>query len=115
MNGSLSTVLLVTLLSMTASAEDNYDLQSTSVGALLDWQPIDVIPSTDRDLRCRQCQGAFVDPLAGSPKVDPLSANMEVSAEDSDVTEEELVFEGDVSVKQGSRYIRADKVRLDRA
>ncbi len=47
--------------------------------------------------------------------MDPLSANMEVSAEDSDVTEEELVFEGDVSVKQGNRYIRADKVRFDRA
>mgnify|MGYP003706064087 CR=1 FL=1 len=108
-------VVIGLLASYCAYADEDLALKETSVGAQLDWQPIEVIPSNDRDLRCRQCQGAFVDPLAGSPNVDPLSANMEVSAEDSDVTEEELVFEGDVSVKQGNRYIRADKVRFDRA
>ena len=82
---------------------------------LLDWQPMQVVPVTEQDLLCRQCDGRFTDPLAGTVSDVPTAeSNLEVTADNTDVTEQELVFTGNVSVTQGLRTMRADKVTADR-
>ena len=46
--------------------------------------------------------------------VPATESNLEVTADNTDVTEQELVFTGNVSVTQGVRTMRADKVTADR-
>ena len=43
----------------------------------------------------------------------PAEADLEVTADDSEVTETTLFFEGNVSVKQGYRTVFADSVNID--
>ena len=50
------------------AAESGAELHSERVTPALDWQPLDWVPLEQQDLRCRQCNGAFVDPLAGLPE-----------------------------------------------
>lgn len=88
----------------------------TSVSADLDWQPLVVVPDTQQDLQCRQCGGRYVDPLADVPRNQPPeSSNIEISAEETDASEQELVFSGGVTVKQGYQQMTADSVRFDRS
>ena len=75
-----------------------------TVIADMDWQPMRVIPLAEQDRACRQCGGRFADPLAGVDlSQSPTEADLEVSADDTEVTEGELLFEGNVSLKQGYR------------
>ena len=90
-------------------------LHSQPIAASLDWRPLALVPQPQQDRRCRQCEGAFVDPLADAPATDPFTTDVEIDAATSNVTETELIFEGDVTVKQGSRSMRADRVAFDRA
>ena len=87
-----------------------------TVIADMDWQPMRVIPLEEQDRACRQCDGRFADPLAGVDlRQSPTEADLEVSADDTEVTEGELLFEGNVSLKQGYRQVTADQVTADRA
>jgi len=80
-----------------------------------DWTPLKVIPLDQAALRCRQCQGQFLDPLADVDRgVPPGEADLEVTADDSKVTETMLYFNGNVSVQQGYRSVTADAVEIDR-
>ena len=82
----------------------------------LDWQPLISVPAAFADKRCRQCGGKFVDPLAHiDTSVPPTDSDLEVTAENSEVTEAELIFTGNVSVQQGYRRVSADRVNIDRA
>ena len=86
-------------------------LREISVAPWPDWTPIKVIPLDQASLRCRQCQGQFLDPLAGvDQSVPPGEADLEVTADDSEVTETMLYFDGNVSVQQGYRSLTADAV-----
>ena len=70
---------------------------------------------SEQDQRCRQCDGRFADPLADAVSDVPATeSNLEVTADNTNVTEQELVFTGNVSVTQGVRTMRADKVTADR-
>ena len=82
---------------------------------LLDWQPMSLVPDDEIDFRCAQCEGRFEDPLTDVEiDIGADKSNLEVSADQTDVTEQELVFTGNVLVKQGPRTMRADAVTADR-
>ena len=89
-------------------------LFSEDIAAQLDWQPLPLLTEAERDLRCRQCQGQFVDPLKGQSPTPPGSTDIEVSADNSSGTEGQLLLTGNVSVIQGNRSIEADSVAFDR-
>ena len=109
----LTLALGVISLSAVVSAET---LEEERILPLLDWQPMQVIPVKEQDLRCRQCGGRFVDPFAAlSHAAVPAESDLEVSADNTDVTEQELIFTGNVAVTQGARTMRADTVTADRA
>ena len=87
-----------------------------TVLADMDWQPMKATPLDEQDLACRQCGGRYVDPLANTDLTQsPTEADLEVYADDTEVTEGELLFQGNVSLKQGYRQVTADRVTADRA
>ena len=91
------------------------ELVEVGVLPLTDWQPLAIVPKAEADLRCRQCSGKFIDPLASvNIDVPPTEADLEVSADDSEVTEGTLFFSGNVRVQQGYRFVTADEVQIDR-
>ncbi len=91
------------------------ELVEVGVIPLTDWQPLAIVPKAEADLRCRQCSGKFIDPLASVDiNVLPTEADLEVSADDSEVTEGTLFFSGNVRVQQGYRFVTADEVQIDR-
>src|SRR6056300_572482 len=65
-------------------------LSSETIAASLDWRPLALVPQAQQDRRCRQCEGAFVDPLANTPNTDPLTTDVEIDSATSNVTETEL-------------------------
>jgi LPS-assembly protein len=90
-------------------------LTEEPVYPLLDWEPLKTIPLQEADLRCRQCKGRFADPLADAEfSTPPNEADLEVSADDTEVTETTLFFRGNVQVQQGYRSVTADTVEIDR-
>jgi len=89
-------------------------LESTAIAASLDWHPIEVLPESAHNLRCRQCRGAFIDPLANAAPVDQATADIEVRADSSSSIEGRMTFEGDVTAQQGNRSLRADRANFDR-
>ena len=104
----------VTQASEPPAAAQQMVLFSEDIAAQLDWQPLPLLTEAERDLRCRQCQGQFVDPLKGQSPTAPGSADIEVSADNSSGTEGQLLLTGNVSVIQGNRSIEADSVAFDR-
>ena len=91
------------------------ELVEVGILPLTDWQPLAIVPKAEADLRCRQCSGKFIDPLASvNIDVPPTEADLEVSADDSEVTEGTLFFSGNVRVQQGYRFVTADEVQIDR-
>ena len=92
------------------------ELNERTVLPLLDWQPLISVPVTSVDIRCRQCDGQFIDPLANiNTSIPPTDSDLEVNADNSEVTETELTFVGNVRVQQGYRRVSANQVTIDRA
>ena len=105
----LAVSVLLASLSLLVQPVSADELVEVAVLPVPDWQPLAVIPATETDLRCRQCQGKFIDPLAAvDTTVTPTEADLEVSADDSEVTESTLFFSGNVRVQQGYRFVTAD-------
>ena len=104
----------LTLASEASTAQPAMVLFSEDIAAQLDWQALSVLPESQRDARCRQCNGKFVDSLKGQLPTQPGSADVEVSADNSSGTEGSLLLSGNVSVIQGNRSITADSVAFDR-
>ena len=111
-----SLLLTAVVTAWSSSGLQAEGLLEETVVANMDWQPISVIPLDEQDLACRQCKGRFVDPLAGvDMSQSPADADLEVSADTTEVTEGALLFEGNVSLRQGYRQVSADRVTADRA
>ena len=92
------------------------ELNERTVLPLLDWQPLISVPVASVDKRCRQCGGQFIDPLANiDTSTTPTDSDLEVNADNSEVTETELTFVGNVRVQQGYRRVSANQVTIDRA
>jgi len=107
--------VLTASVSLTSGLVQADGLTEVSVAPWPDWTPIKVIPLDQAALRCRQCQGQFLDPLANvDQSVPPGEADLEVTADDSEVTKTKLYFNGNVSVQQGYRSVTADAVEIDR-
>ena len=107
--------VLTASVSLTSGLTRADNLTEVSVMPWPDWTPLKVIPLDQAALRCRQCQGQFLDPLADVDRgVPPGEADLEVTADDSKVTETMLYFNGNVSVQQGYRSVTADAVEIDR-
>ena len=107
--------VLTASVSLTSGLVQADGLTEVSVAPWPDWTPIKVIPLDQATLRCRQCQGQFLDPLANvDQSVPPGEADLEVTADDSEVTKTKLYFNGNVSVQQGYRSVTADAVEIDR-
>ena len=98
----------------TQTSGDTLVLFSEDIAAQLDWQPLPRLTEQQRDHRCRQCNGAFVDPLKGQTPTVPGSTDVEVNADTSNATDGQLLLTGNVSVIQGNRSIKADTVAFDR-
>ena len=117
---SLALVAAVALASETVRASDAQPARDTlvlfseDIAAQLDWQPLPLLTGVQRDHRCRQCQGKFVDPLKGQIPTAPGSTDVEVSADSSNAVEGKLQLTGNVAVIQGNRSIGADSVVFDR-
>ena len=88
-------LMLAVAAALASAAPRAEGLLEETVMADMDWQPMKAIPLAEQDLACRQCGGRYLDPLA---KVDlsqsPTEADLEVYADDTEVTEGELLFPG---------------------
>ncbi|MEE4202237.1 MAG: LPS-assembly protein LptD [Halieaceae bacterium] len=90
-------------------------LTEAVVAADFDWQPIKMLPAEQQDLQCKQCNGAYVDPLANVPRnTPPESSKIEISAAKTEVSEGQLQFSGGVTVRQGYQQMTADEASFDR-
>ena len=95
-------LVLAVVTALNSSPLSAERLLEETVIADMDWVPLRAIPLNEQDRACRQCGGRFADPLAGvALSQSPTEADLEVYADDTEVTEGELLFEGNVSLKQG--------------
>ncbi len=96
----------------TTSAEEIYN---QVVDIKLDWKPVLSVKEAERDRRCLQCGGKYED-LSRSSVINEKLENfeLEVVADDTEVTETELIFLGNVHANQGNRNITASVVRANR-
>lgn len=109
-------LLLLVGVGLSVQSVSASQLLEEAIAADLDWQPISVIPLEEQDLICRQCKGRFSDPLRDlDTSVPPGESDLEVTADDSEVTENELLFQGNVILTQGYRRVSADRVFADRS
>ena len=107
--------MIAVAAALSAASARAAPLLEETVVADLDWQPLQVVPLEAQDLACRQCGGRFVDPLASADlNQPPGESDLEVSADDTEVTETELIFQGNVALTQGYRKVTADRVTADR-
>jgi len=108
-----SVLCLTTGLCLDAAAAE---LMEESVDGAIDWQPLELVPLDQVNLQCRQCGGAFVDPLAGvDTRIRQEDSELQVGADSSEVVDGILRFEGNVLLTQGNRRIGADTLTINRA
>ncbi len=86
-----------------------------------DWIPYDRLTdaqkqqlSEDEQLRSRMCCGMYVDPASGGDQTDPADAEISAHADetDTDIPNQVSMLKGNVQVRQGYRYLRADSATL---
>ena len=90
-------------------------IEEQRIQARLNWVPLAQVKPEDRDERCLKCRGQYQDPLANVDRsTPPNQLDLEVSAGDSDITDDTLYFSDDVTVSQGNRMLKAQEVIIDR-
>ena len=105
-------VLVPLVFTQLASAAS---LEEERVQTRLNWMPLKQIPKSERDERCLKCRGKYTDPLADVDRsISPNESELEVSAGDSDITDDILFFSDAVTVTQGYRTLKAEAVTIDR-
>ena len=113
---SLCTGVLAALPIVCGPAAIASSIEEERVQTRLNWTPLKLVPETERDARCLKCGGKYTDPLATIDRsTPPNESDLEVSAGDSDITDETLYFSGAVTVTQGYRTLKAEEVTIDRA
>lgn len=81
----------------------------------LDWKPESEVPAASSGKRCRQCGGTFIEPASPlESSLESENSDLEISSDKSEVTPEEMIFSGNVIVRQGARSMRADRIIADR-
>ena len=103
------------LISASALAYSSDTIEEERIQARLNWVPLAQVKAEDRDDRCLKCRGQYQDPLAEVDRsTSPAESDLEVSAGDSDITDDTLYFSDDVTVSQGYRSLKAQEVIIDR-
>ena len=109
----IGTLLMIMSVLPLAYADDAIEEQR--IQARLNWVPLAQVKPEDRDERCLKCRGQYQDPLANVDRsTPPNQLDLEVSAGDSDITDDTLYFSDDVTVSQGNRMLKAQEVIIDR-
>ena len=90
-------------------------MEEERVQTRLNWTPLKQIVKSEQDERCLKCRGKYTDPLADIDRsISPNESDLEVSAGDSDITDDTLFFSDAVTVTQGYRTLKAEAVTIDR-
>ena len=90
-------------------------IEEERIQARINWVPLAKVKPEDLDERCMRCRGQYQDPLANADRsTPPNQLDLEVSAGDSDLTDDTLYFSDDVTVSQGYRTLKAQEVIIDR-
>ena len=109
----IGAALLVMSVLPLAYADDA--IEEERIQARLNWVPLAQVKPEDRDERCLKCRGQYQDLLANVDRsTPPNQLDLEVSAGDSDITDDTLYFSDDVTVSQGYRTLKAQEVIIDR-
>ena len=94
------------MLAVWGSAAIASSIEEERVKTRLNWTPLKLVPQAERNARCLKCGGKYSDPLANIDRsIPPNESDLEVSAGDSDITDETLFFSGAVTVTQGLSLI----------
>jgi len=81
----------------------------------LDWRPLAAVPESLLDRECINCGGRYIDPLATfTAPYPPSSEDINARADSSWMKGNEVILTGRANAVQGDRYMRADKVVIDR-
>jgi LPS-assembly protein len=108
----IGAALLVISVLPLAHADDA--IEDERIQARLNWVPLAQVKPEDRDERCLKCRGQYQDPLADVDRsTPPDQLDLEVSAGNSDITDDTLYFSDDVTLSQGYRTLKAQKVTID--
>ena len=103
------------VMSVLPLAYANDAIEEERIQARLNWVPLAQVKPEDRDDHCLKCRGQYQDPLANVDRsTPPNQLDLEVSAGDSDITDDTLYFSDDVTVSQGYRTLKAQEVTIDR-
>ncbi|MEC8157815.1 MAG: LPS-assembly protein LptD [Pseudomonadota bacterium] len=107
-----ATLLLTSMVPITHA---NDVIEEERIQARINWVPLAKVKPEDLDERCMKCRGQYQDPLANADRsTPPNQLDLEVSAGDSDLTDDTLYFSDDVTVSQGYRTLKAQEVIIDR-
>ena len=102
-------------MSTSPFAHASQTIEEERIQTRLNWVPLALVKTEDRDERCLKCRGRYEDPLADADRsTPPNQSDLEVSAGDSDITDDTLYFSDDVTVSQGYRILKAQEVIIDR-
>tara|TARA_R110002110_G_C13470397_1_gene720566 strand:+ start:47316 stop:49745 length:2430 start_codon:yes stop_codon:yes gene_type:complete len=81
----------------------------------LDWVPIDQLPEDQHSIRCQQCEGRYVDPLAGADQgIAPEESDIEALTNATEMRGDTVILTGGVEAVQGYRHLKADTAVVDR-
>lgn len=98
---------------MPALAEPQHNAQLNHEPIIaLDWQPLHLVPPSQRDDNCKLCQGRYIDPLANE-MIDP-DAPVNASATDGTSDGAVLQLKGAATLEKGARKLNADDMTYDR-
>ncbi|MEE4278277.1 MAG: LPS-assembly protein LptD [Halieaceae bacterium] len=100
-----------------ASAAETLEVEVVPAvpAASIDWVSIEALPEDQRDLRCRLCGGAYVDPLGGRDAPDPERSPISASARRTELQGDTVRLSGGVEVTQGSREFSSDQASINRS
>ena len=125
----LAATALGLVLSLSSAAQDtnpgdcavngNNDNESCPIGtapaSTLDWVPVDAVPEDERDRRCINCSGRYVDPLASEDtSIPPEESDIRARANSSQMEDDEIILDGGAKAIQGYRHMHGDNVVFNR-
>jgi LPS-assembly protein len=98
------------------SVADPNQPTTTAVEHPMDWAPIAAVPVELRDRQCINCQGRYMDPLAGQDAgaTPPEEQKIHARASSTELREDEVILTGGVQASQGYRRLHADNAIIDR-
>ena len=99
-------IALILIATVTGAIADDL-IDETAIQARINWVPLALVREDDRDERCIKCGGRYQDPLVNVDRsVPPAQFDLEVTAGDTDITDETLYFSDNVTVSQGYRTLK---------